>query len=66
MKHKPAPLEPRSFTADAIEALTALREGKKLIDRTLTYVSHGGPTRKDAEAWSEKAAKVLAKYPNLP
>ena len=42
-----------------------LREGKELVENTIAHVSHGGPTRADAEAWLEKAKAALAE-PNIP
>ena len=37
-----------------------LREGKDLVESAFVHVSHGGPTRTDAEAWLNKAKEVLA------
>jgi hypothetical protein len=37
-----------------------LRQGKDLVESTLAHISHGGPTREDAEKWLEKAAIALA------
>ena len=36
-----------------------LREGFHLVESAFAHVSHGGPTRKDAEDWLAKAKAVL-------
>lgn len=36
-----------------------LRQGKDLVERTLAHVSHGGPTREEAEKWLAKAKEAL-------
>jgi hypothetical protein len=67
VRHKRPSYEPRSFTADLMEALTALREGRGLVQLSVSCVSNGGPARnRQAKAWCDRVAEILAKYPNLP
>jgi hypothetical protein len=37
-----------------------LQEGFELVESAFVHVSHGGPTRADAERWIERAGAVLA------
>ena len=43
-----------------------LQAGYELIESAFAHVSHGGPTRADAEKWLERARKVLNGNANLP
>lgn len=36
-----------------------LRQGKDLVESTLAHVSHGGPTREEAEKWLANAKVAL-------
>jgi hypothetical protein len=37
-----------------------LRQGKNLVESAFLHVTHGGPTRADAEKWLELAREALA------
>jgi peptidoglycan/xylan/chitin deacetylase (PgdA/CDA1 family) len=37
----------------------ALEAGLHLVESAYAHVSHGGPTREEAEAWMERAKKAL-------
>jgi len=41
------------------ETQRMLQGGIDLIESTLAHVSHGGPTRAEAEKWLEEAKNVL-------
>lgn len=45
------------------ELYKCLQEGRDLVASAFAHVSHGGPTRKDAEKWLEKVAIALAEPP---
>lgn len=42
------------------ELREALQAGKDLVESAFAHVSHGGPTRADAEKWIKQAERVLA------
>ena len=50
----------RESAQDPASKLEALREGIALVESAFAHVSHGGPTRAEAEAWLTKARKVVA------
>lgn len=41
------------------EVREALRKGIAMVESSVSHVSHGGPTIKEAEAWLDAARKVL-------
>jgi hypothetical protein len=41
-------------------ALSALRSGVELVEGAFAHVSHGGPTRADAEKWLKEARNALS------
>lgn len=43
----------------------ALLEGLELVERAFAHVSHGGPTRADAEAWIKKAKEALDQHERI-
>lgn len=57
----PAPtIQQQATPADLREALA---EGVAIVESAIAHVSHGGPTREDAEKWLQKAKAVLAGQP---
>ena len=36
-----------------------LRRGRDMVQNTLAHVSHGGPTREEAEKWVQEATDAL-------
>jgi hypothetical protein len=52
-------------STDRVGIYEALRLGRELVESAFAHVSHGGPTRADAEAWLKIAADALAE-PDAP
>jgi hypothetical protein len=40
-----------------------LQKGIDLVERTLAHISHGGPTREEAEKWVAEAKDILTPQP---
>jgi hypothetical protein len=49
----------RGWAEKINEAEASLRAGVDLVSNAFAHVSHGGPTRADAEKWLETADAVL-------
>lgn len=57
----PNPLQDALLIAAAPDLLAALRAGRDLIESAFAHVSHGGPTRADAEKVLVIVRKAIAK-----
>jgi hypothetical protein len=42
----------------------ALLKGIELVENAFAHVSHGGPTRADAEAWLKEAREAIGESPD--
>ncbi len=57
----PAPTIQKQATA--VDLRETLAEGVAMVESAVAHVSHGGPTREDAEKWLLRAKAVLRARP---